>query len=81
MPLVLAGVEGPVRGDQVDGDQRPVQDEVGVPGPRRVPGPPCAASAPGAASSATVSSTYRQAVAVPTPNPAARLANVSPLHR
>ena len=38
MPLVLAGVEGPVRGDQVDGDQRPVQDDVGVPGPRRVPG-------------------------------------------
>jgi hypothetical protein len=31
-----------------------------------------------AASSATVSSTYRQAVAVPTLNPAARLVNVSP---
>jgi len=35
--LVLAGVEWPVRGDPVDGDQRPVQDDVGVPGPRRVP--------------------------------------------
>ena len=32
-----------------------------------------------AASSPTVSVTYRQAVAVPIPNPAARSANVSPL--
>ena len=34
-----------------------------------------------AASSATVSSTYRQAVAVPTPNPAAVCASVSPFLR
>ena len=35
--LVLAGVEGPVRGDPVDRDQGPVQDDVGVPGLLRVP--------------------------------------------
>ena len=34
-----------------------------------------------AASSRTVSAAYRQAVAVLTPNPAARSANVSPLRR
>src|SRR6185437_9611103 len=34
--LVLAGVEGPVRGDPVDRDQGPVQDDVGVPGLLRV---------------------------------------------
>ena len=34
-----------------------------------------------AASSATVSFTYLQAVVVPTPNPAASSANVSPLRR
>ena len=29
---VLAGVEGPVRGDPVDGNEGAVQDDVGVPG-------------------------------------------------
>jgi hypothetical protein len=37
VPLVLAGVEGPVGGDPVDGDQGAVQDHVGVPGLLRVP--------------------------------------------
>ena len=51
--------------------------------PRPSPRPGAALRSLGAraASSATVSFTYRQAVAVPTPNPAARLANVSPLRR
>jgi hypothetical protein len=37
VPLVLAGVEGPVGGDPVDRDQRPVQDHIGIPGPLRLP--------------------------------------------
>jgi AAA domain len=37
VPLVLSRVEGPVRGDPVDGNQRPVQDHIGVPGLLRVP--------------------------------------------
>jgi hypothetical protein len=35
--LVLAGVEGPVRGDPVDRDQGAVDDHVGMPGLLRVP--------------------------------------------
>jgi hypothetical protein len=35
--LELAGVEGPVGGDPVNRDQRPVDDDVGVPGLLRVP--------------------------------------------
>ena len=35
--LVLAGVEGPVRGDPVDRDERPVEDDVGVTCPFSVP--------------------------------------------
>jgi hypothetical protein len=40
VPLVLARVERPVRGDPVDRDQRPVHDHVGVPGLLRVPDRP-----------------------------------------
>jgi hypothetical protein len=66
---VLAGAGRAVRGDPVDGDQRAVNDYVGVPGLAwRRPG----RGQPGrarAASSATVSLTYLRAVAVPTPEP------------
>jgi hypothetical protein len=51
-----------------------------MPGLRRCP--QCTANfGARAASSRTVSAAYRQAVAVLTPNPAARSANVSPLRR
>jgi hypothetical protein len=37
---VLSGVERPVRGGPVGGNQGPVQDHVGVPSPHRVPDQP-----------------------------------------
>jgi hypothetical protein len=67
VPLVLAGVERPVRGDPVDRDQGPVHHDVGVPGLLRVPHRP-AQLRPRAASRSTVSRTYRQAVVAPAPN-------------
>ena len=45
--LVLAGVGRPVRGEAVDGDERPVHDDIGIPGPSSRPGRPCGAWAPG----------------------------------
>jgi hypothetical protein len=80
VPLVLAGVERAVRGNPVNGDQRAVHDDVGVPGLLRVPDRLAELGAR-AASRATVSFTYRQAVAVPTSNPAAISSNVSPFRR
>jgi hypothetical protein len=77
---VLAGIERPVGRHPLDGDQGPVDDQVGVPGLGRV-AQRLAQLGGRAASSATVSVTYLQAVAVPTPNPAASSANVSPFRR
>jgi len=77
---VLAGIEGPVRGDPVDGDQRAVQDHIGPAGFLRVPDRGAQLRRPGR-EQATVSCTYRQAVVTPTANPAVSPANVSPLRR
>jgi len=71
---VLAGVERPVGGDPVDGDQRAVDHHVGVPG---FPGPgQCLPQfrGPGGQQGHRLGDV---AVAVPTPNPPARSANVS----
>jgi hypothetical protein len=80
VPVVLAGIERPVGGYPVDGDERAVQHHEGMPGLHRLR-QRAVQLRERAASKATVSVTYRQAVAVPTPNPAASSANVSPLCR
>ena len=75
-----AGKERPAGGDPAGPDHRAVQDRERVPG---LPGGPDRVAELGsaAASRATVSVTYRHAVAVSTANPAATCANGSPLRR
>jgi hypothetical protein len=72
---VLAGGERPAGRDPADRDERPIDHH------ERMPAARSAVSSFGlrAASSATVSWTYRQAVAAPMLNPAASAAKVSPL--
>ena len=81
MPLVLPRVKRPVGGDPVDRDQGPVDHHERVPGFRRVltAGPssrsPCGEERHGPVPR------IARLLAVPTSNPAARSANVSPLGR